>query len=252
MAVLTLGTFSLICLANIWPNLTRSTDALDIFQSGGDLPQQLAISAIPLILALVTTALALALLSSALPDPIQYRHGQIRASRQGRDRLSPLEDAASGYLLLILFALIQVPLLIIAFSTISQAGYFDGLESSPWKGLYLILSTLLVLAYFQGLKEAFGGGQLSLIALLHGLVPILIGILVVAIDNSRADLTLMLAALSPLSLQPLSAALLIPPESFNEQLATVHRSLGLGFVSLAAITTFLHVRLLRSRKRSNI
>jgi len=57
MAVTTFAIFSIMSLGNIWPNLTRAENALDIFQSGGDLGSDMAIVLLPLILTLVTTYL---------------------------------------------------------------------------------------------------------------------------------------------------------------------------------------------------
>jgi len=131
MAAATFLIFSIMSLANIWPNLTRSANALNIFQSGGDLPQTVAVFLLPLVLALVTTALALVLMVSALPDPMQYRHGRIRAGRTARGRLALWDDNAPGYALAAFFILIQVFLLLIALATLSDAGYFTGLASSP-------------------------------------------------------------------------------------------------------------------------
>ncbi|HSH09142.1 MAG TPA: hypothetical protein VK995_02055, partial [Oceanipulchritudo sp.] len=80
MAIITFAAFTIMSLGNIWPNLTRADNALEIFQAaGGQLGAEVAVVALPLILALVTTTLAFVLMTSALPDPMQYRPGRIRA-----------------------------------------------------------------------------------------------------------------------------------------------------------------------------
>ena len=253
MAAATFLIFSIMSLANIWPNLTRSENALSLFQSDGEVPQKVAVFFLPLILATVTTALSLILMVSALPDPIQYRHGRIRAGRTARGRLAAWDDCAPGYLLALFFILIQVLLLLVALATLSQAGYFTKLASSPLDGIVLILASSLVILYFQGLKETFGSGQLGLFALLHGIVPILLAILVFAITNSLQGPALFLAAASPVALIPLSATLLLPPEQFEENLLHLHRALGSGLLILGFLAAGLHGRLylLRKRERGN-
>ncbi|MFO7725244.1 MAG: hypothetical protein R6V45_06805 [Oceanipulchritudo sp.] len=250
MAASTFLIFSTICLANLWPNLTRSSNALNILQSGGDLPQKAAIFMLPLILSLVTTALALILMVSALPDPMQYRHGRIRASHARRGRLSLWDDCAPGYLLSAVFIFIQALLLLVALTTVFKAGYFTGLTSTPLDGAVLVLSGILVIIYFQGLKETFGSGQLGLVVLLHWMIPILLAIIVMSIDQGLGSPALLLAAVSPLTLIPLSATLLLPPEQLGEHLLPVHRALALGLLLLGLVAAGLHGRLLALRRRS--
>lgn len=248
MAFITFLLFCTLSLANIWPNLARSANALRIFQSDGDLNQTVAIVGLPLILALVTTALAFVLMASALPDPMQYRHGRIRIQRRGLDRFPPWEDAAPGYLLTGLLFLIQASLLGIAFFTLHRAGYFENIDSHPLQGVLLILCSGFVLFYFQGVKETFGTGQLGLFALLHWMLPILAGILIFSIDNSHGSTALLVSGTSPFVLLPLSASLLFPPEQFNEHLPYIHRALGLGILVLTGLTVWLQIRLRAHRR----
>lgn len=248
MALATFVVFAVMSLANIWPNLTRSENALNIFQSNGDLSQTIAIFALPLILGLVSTFLAFVLLSSALPDPMPYRQGRIRAVRRNRLRLAHWDDDASGYLLTGLLFLIQLAVLVTAFVTLHAAGYFDGINSDPLRGAFLLLSIGLALFYFQGLKETFGSSQLGLFALLHWMVPILLAVLIFAINNAYGSTALLVAAASPLTLIPLSATLLLPPEQFDDHLVHIHRSLGLGLLVMTSLTIALHVWLQRKRK----
>jgi hypothetical protein len=250
MALATFGVFATMSLANIWPNLTRSENALNIFQSEGDLPQVTAIAALPLILAMVTTILAFILMLSALPDPQQFRLGRIRAQRRNLDQLPRWDDEANGYTFTSLLFIVQVAFVGIALFTVYQAGYYEGIDSHPLKGLFLIATTGLALFYFQGLKENFGSGQLGLFAMLHWMLPILAAVLIIAIDNSFGSTALMVAALSPLTLIPLSATMLIPPEQFDEHLIFIHRSLGLGLLLLTVLTIGLHLQLRRKRKQS--
>jgi hypothetical protein len=248
MAVITYLGFLLMALGNIWPNLTRSTNALAIFQSDGDLPQQVALFFLPLILSLAATTLAFILMVSALPEPMAWRQGRIRAARRGHDRLGHWEDDASGALLTTLFALAQAGLIGIALATLHRAGYFESLESNPWRGLVLVLSAGLCLAYFQALKERYGTAQLGLIALIHWMVPLLAAVLVIAIDDRLGGTSLLIASLSPLTLLPLGAGLLLPPENFGEQIPQVHRALGLGLLVLVGITAFLQLALRKTRQ----
>jgi hypothetical protein len=248
MALATFAVFAVMSLANIWPNLTRSENALNIFQSNGDLSQTVAISALPLILGLVSTFLAFVLMTSALPDPMEFRQGRIRAGRHNRSALPPWEDDASGYLFTGLLFLIQAALLAIAFVTLRSAGYFDGINSSPFFGGFLLLTTGLALFYFQGLKENFGSGQLGLFVLLHWMLPILIAVLIFSINNAYGSTALLVAAASPLTLIPLSATMLLPPEQFDDHLVHIHRSLGFGLLVMTSLAIALHVWLYRKRK----
>lgn len=249
MAYGTFLTFCVLSLANIWPNLTRSENALNIFQSEGELTQTVAIVAIPLILAVVSTALAFVLMSSAVPDPMQYRQGRIRAERLGMRRLPRWDDATPGYLLSGLTFLTQASLLIIAFFTLTRAGYFEGINSHPFFGGFLILTTGLCLFYFQGLKETFGSGQLGLFALLHWMLPILAAILIFSINNDLGGTALLVAGASPLTMIPLGALMLMPPEQFDAHLIHIHRALGLGLILITVICIGLHWRL-RKRRRA--
>jgi len=249
MALVTFTTVSVISLGNIWPNLTRSDGALEIFQSSGDLNQALAIIALPLMLALVTTLLGFVLMISALPDPVHFRQGRIRAQRQVKTSLSPWDDEASGALLCALLILIQAGLQATSFLTLHKAGYFDGIDSTPLAGAALILVGALSLWYFRTLKESFGSGQLGLIALVHWLVPILAAILLFAIPNDALrQPAFMIAATSPLALIPFSTTLLPPPEAGTQEiLQMVQRALGFGILFLTATTVWLQVRLRKKR-----
>lgn len=246
-----LGTFLIFCiiaLGNVWPNLTRSENALNFFESGGELSKELAIFALPLILALTTTFLAFALMGSVVPDPMQYRHGRIRAQRLQLARLPRWDDATPGYWITALLGLIQAVVLGIAFLTLGRAGYFEGINSDPAFGLFLIIGSVLCLFYFQGLKESFGSGQLGLFILLHWMLPILAAVLVIAINNSYGDTALIVAAASPLTLIPLSGAMVIPPERFDDHLIYLHRALAFGLTFIFLISTVLHLRLRKIRK----
>lgn len=251
MALITFAAFCIMCLANIWPNLTRSENALRIFQSDGTLPQAAAVAGLPLILALVTTLLGFVLMISALPDPQQFRLGRIRAHRHNLDQLPRWDDEANGYTITTLIFAVQTLLIGTALFTVQRSGYFEGLNSNPLMGLFLIGTTGLCLFYFQGLKESFGGGQLGLFALLHWLLPVLAAILITAISNGFNPVALYVASLSPLLLIPMSVSQLVPQEEFNEQVATVQQSLGLGILLLTILTIALHAWLRIRRKRED-
>jgi len=248
MAVGTFLGFSILSLANIWPNLTRSENALNIFQSHGDLAKEVAVSVLPLILAITSTMLAFVLMTSALTDPMQYRHGQIKARRLNLIKLSPWDDASSGYLMTSLLCLIQVSLIGIATTTIYYAGYFEGMEAGPFRILILMTSCILFMFYFQGLKENFGGGPLALFALLHWLLPVLVAILIIAISRDLLGTTLLVAALSPLPMIPFSVVMLVPDEEVAQVLPEIQRALGFGFIVLTGLNIWLHGRLRAQRK----
>ena len=251
MAMATFAVFCVMCLANIWPNLTRSENALQIFQSDGNLPQMAAVSVLPLILAMVSTLLGMVLMVSALPDPQQFRLGRIRARRHNLSQLPRWDDEANGTMLASLLLAVQAALIGIALFTVYQSGYFEGLSTHPLMGLFLIGTCGLTLFYFQGLKESFGGGQLGLFALLHWLLPILVAILITAISNGFNPAALYAAALSPMVLIPMSVTQLVPPDEFSEEFLTVQRSLGLGILILTALTIALHAQLRLRRKRED-
>ena len=248
MAIAVFAVFAVLALGNIWPNLTAADNALPIFQVDSDDRKTIAVTALPLMLALTSSVLACLLLSSALPDPMQARHGRIRALRFGRQRLSAWEDAAGGYPLLGIFIAIQSLLLGACVFTLHRHGFFTGIEARPLNATALALVCALCLLYFQGLKEHFGGGQLGVFGLLHGTLPILAAILILATDNGSADIALNVAAISPLAAIPFTAALMAPAEAFGESLGTVHRSIGVGFLVLAAANGYLHYRRLRTKQ----
>jgi hypothetical protein len=216
------------------------------------LAQEIAIGVLPLILAGTSTILVFVLMMSALANPMEYRHGQIKAQRLNMDRLSPWDDAASGYLTTWLLCLIQAGIFIIATYTIYQAGYYDGVGTNPLRIAFLVLSCGLFVFYFQGLKENFGGGPLALFTLLHWLIPILVAILIFAVDHSLHGIAIPLAALSPLSMIPLSIIMLIPGNELEEAMASMHHGLGLGLIVLTALNIWLHARLRKIRKATVI
>jgi hypothetical protein len=241
--------FSVLSLGNIWPNLTRAEGALDIFQSGGDLGAELAVMALPLILALVTTYLGFALMTSALPDPMQYKHGRIRAERLGRDKLNMFEDAAGGYPFIAGIFAIQALFFIIVFLTLDSAGYMEEINTSPVHGMWLLLGTGLSLFYFQGLKENFGTAMLALFILVGWAVPILVGILIVAVSQGdQWPLAISVGALSPITLIPLSIVQVVPVDDFQEEAVHVQRALGIALLSLTIMNIWLHLRLRKVRK----
>lgn len=245
MALVTFLVFCVMSLGNIWPNLIRADNALDIFHSNGDLENSIAIAVLPLVLAFTATALACVLMTSCLADPQRFRQGQIRARRFGADRLSSWADAAAGYRITQIFALVLATVLVIAYHALYRAGYFEGMASNPFQAGFLILSSILFLFYFQGLKETFGGGQMGMFLLLHWMLPVLGAILVIAIDTGLREWAILLLALSPLALLPLSAIQLIPAEQLNDLGPALQRGLGLGYLLLFLLTGWLHLRLRR-------
>jgi hypothetical protein len=251
MAMATLIIFAIMSLANIWPNLTRSGNALDIFQSNGNLGAELAVTALPLILALTTTVLAFVLMTTALPDPMEYRHGRIRADRLGLSRLAAWEDAATGYLFTGLAFLVQVVLLSVTFLVLHRAGYYGEANASPFDGLWIILACGLSLFYFQGLKENFGVAQLAMSALLGWALPLLGAILIMAIgqDEQLIGTTLMVAALSPITIIPFSATQMIPADLMDSHAMDVQRAFGTAVIVLTGLNLWLHWRLRRIRSR---
>lgn len=251
MALSTFGVFTLLSLANIWPNLTRSDNALQILQSDGNIMAELAVSFLPLILALTTTFLAFALLTSAAPDPLQFRQGKIRAERLNLGQLSCRDDAATAYPLTLIFFGIQVVLMLVVFHTLNRAGYFESISSQPLAGAWLVVAMGLSLFYFQGLKESFGTGKLALFILLSWALPLLAAVLIIAVNQGYGKQALYVSALSPLTLIPLSAAMLVPEENFQGMLPTVQRALGLAILVVTSLNIWLHVRLRLVRARAS-
>jgi hypothetical protein len=234
-------------LANIWPNLTRADNALPIFQSNGQIAAEAAVTAIPLIMALTTTFLVFVLMTSALPDPMQFKHGKIRAQRLGLGHLSPWEDASSGYLFTSLAYGCQVILMGIIFYTLHRAGYYEGIEISPAKGAWILLASGLSLFYFQGLKENFGAGKLAMFALLSWALPILGAILIMAIGQSESliGITLIVTALSPIMIIPLSVAQMVPQELMDTHGPEFYRAFGTAVLLMTTMNAWLHWKIRR-------
>ena len=248
MAIGVFAVFAVLALGNIWPNLTAASNALPIFQSNSADGKLIAVTALPLMLTLTSCALACVLLSSALPDPMQARHGHIRALRFGRQRLGSWEDAAGGYPLMAVFLGIQGLLIGISLATLYQSGFFEGIEARPIYGGALFLASALCLLYFQGLKENFGAGQLGVFGLLHGSVPILAAILILASKSDAHGIALNIAALSPLTAIPFCAAFMVPQDTLADSLASVYRSIGIALLVLAVANGYLHYRRLRTKQ----
>ncbi|MEX0322070.1 MAG: hypothetical protein AB3N63_07920 [Puniceicoccaceae bacterium] len=247
MAAITFTAFSVMSLGNIWPNLVRSDRALDIFQSGGDLGSEVAVIVLPLILALATTMLAFVLLTSALPDPMQFRHGLIRAKRHLRNRLSPWEDASGGYYVTAVIFLVQATFLSFVYIALYKSQYFDGLDSNPMLAAWMFIATGLFLFYYQGLKENFGSGQVAMFVLIGWALPILVAVFILAVRQEPSSIMFMTAGLSPITIIPFSAAQL---ESSGEEVAVfVSRGLAVSVLTLLAMNAWLHVRLARQRKK---
>ena len=249
MAFITFTVFSVMSLGNLWPNLTRSENALDILKTSGDIGTEIALVALPLTLALTTTTLAFILMISALPDPLQYRLRQIRARRMEWEHLPRWADDANGYLLTSLLFLVQLILLTIVLITMDSSGYFDQSANKPVFGAFIILAVGLTLFYFQGLKENFGGGRIAFFILIGWAIPILAAILIIAIDQSRGETALLVAALSPVTLIPLSATQLVDPANYNDNAIIIQRALAVGLLFMTAMNAWLHWRLWRGRRQ---
>lgn len=248
MAAITFTAFAVMSLGNIWPNLVRSDRALDIFQSGGDLGAEIAIIILPTILAIATTLLAFTLLTSALPDPMQFRHGMIRAKRQLRNRLSPWEDASSGYFLTTLIYAVQAFFLACVYIALFKSGYLQGLDSNPYMAIWVFVATGLFLFYYQGLKENFGSGQLALFVLVGWAVPILVAIFIVAVNQEPSSLVFMISGLSPITVIPFSAAQLATGDEVEINFY-LSRGLAVSVLTLLVMNAWLHTRLARKRKQ---
>ncbi|MEX0330553.1 MAG: hypothetical protein AB3N64_03935 [Puniceicoccaceae bacterium] len=248
MALITFAAFSIMSLANIWPNLTRAENALNIFQSDGDLGAEIAVVVLPLIMALVTTYLAFVLMTSALPDPMQFRHGRIRAMRLGHDKLKPWEDAAGGYPFIAFILLIQVVFFGVVIYTLNQAGYYADIELNPLQGLWLLLGTALTLFYFQALKENFGTGLLAMFVLISWAVPILLAIVIFAVNQDQWPLALAVTGLSPIALIPFSVFQMAPVDEIQENFIYLQRALGVALLTMTGLNVWLHLRLRKLRK----
>ena len=248
MALITFAAFSIMSLANIWPNLTRTENALNIFQSNGDLGAEIAVVVLPLIMALVTTALAFVLMTSALPDPMQFRHGRIRAMRLGHDKLNLWEDAAGGYPFIFVILLVQVVFFGLVFFTLNRAGYYAETSLRPIQGFWLLLGTGLSLFYFQALKENFGTGLLAMFILVGWAVPLLVAILIFAVNQDAWPLALAVTGLSPIALIPFSVFQMAPVEEIQENFIHLQRALGVALLSMTGLNVWLHLRLRKIRK----
>ena len=250
MALITFAVFTVMSLGNIWPNLTRSEGALNIFQSNGDLGAELAVVVLPTVFALTTTFFLFCMMITALPDPMQFRLGRIRANRIGRERLSPWEDEAGGYPFVFVVYAIQVALLGIVFLTVQAAGYYSEIETQPVYGLWMMAACGLSLFYFQGIKENFGTGKVAMFILLGWALPILAAILILAVNQSQGDLALLVVALSPVTLIPLSATQLVPADLASEAPVNFQRAFALGILVLTGTNIFLHLRLRKLRRQT--
>ncbi len=249
LALVTFCVFVVMSLGNIWPNLTRSQSALAIFQSNGVMAAEAAVIALPLVMALTTTLLLYVLMTSALPDPMQYRHGRIKADRLGLTHLSRWDDASSGYLFTSIAFLVQSAMLVIVFFTLDQAGYYEEVQGTPSQGFWLLLAMGLSLFYFMGIKENFGSGKLALFVLLSWAVPILAAILIMAIGQSEdlIGVTLLTAALSPILIIPFSLIQMVPSELMESHGPEAQRAFGLSIFLLASLNAWLHWRLRKIR-----
>lgn len=249
MAITTFAVFCLISLANIWPNLVRSENAIAILQYDSAEINSAAIAAFPLILAFTSCLLAFILMIPAVPDPMSWRHGQVRAQRTGKSRLGPWEDDASGYQLVAAMVAIQAAFIIAIFALLHVGGYFAAATVSPSAGTFLILATAIWLLYFHGLKETLGGSQIGLVLLLHWVLPLLVAIIVFASGPAKfSNLAIFISSISPVTILPLSATELLPADMLKDYAAITQRSLGLAFISLTAVTIFLQLRLRKSRQ----
>lgn len=248
MALTITGAFAFMSLANLWPTLTRSEAALPILQSDAVEVAASAVLAIPAVLVLSSCVLMVILLFSALPDPLAYRRGILRAYRQDKEALDWHEDAASGLPLLGGLLVLLGLLLGTAVVTMVRAGYHDGLTTSPWLILFLFAASGLFLLYFQSLKEYFGRARVVIIILLHWVVPILVATLVIS-PNPVANwpIAVTISALSPLAMLLLAAVPVWSDENLTEQAAVIYRALGLSFLLMVIIIAYLQWQLARRR-----
>jgi hypothetical protein len=248
MAAITFSVVAFFSMANMWPNLTRSENALPIFQSGGDLAADVAVFALPMMLSIVCLFLGCALMLSACPDPMQYRMGQLRKRRLGLKLLPVTDDAATGAPLVLLFLSLLTVVQLTTLTTLSGTGYFAEAESNPVSGVWLFAASALFLYLFRLLKENFGGGQMGLFILLGWIVPILAAVLVIATNEANARFALIAAAISPLALVGMSATQLFSPDRLEEGTLYVQQALFVGFLVITLTASALQYRLFKLRK----
>lgn len=249
MAIAVIGAFAFMSLANLWSNLTRAENALHLFDSSGEIEAAIVVIAFPLILALSTIFLTYSLMLSALPSPMQFRHGRIRAMRLLKSRLSLWADPESGHLFTAAVFLVLSTLFFVMYFTMNRTGFFSETETSPWGVLWLIIAIGLSLFYFQGLKENFGVGPIALFVLIGWMLPILVAILVVAGNQNLLDLAMMISGLSPLTIIPYAVLQGIPAEVAGDDLPAFQEALGVAILTLVIMNAWLHARLRIKRKQ---
>jgi hypothetical protein len=248
LALVTLGSFGILALGNLWTMLRVESAPLPMLHPGSPEAMKAALAVIPLVLAGTLTLLAILLMISAVPGPIAQRMGQLRARRQERARLNWWEDHASGYRLTGLLIVVIAAFIGVAFHQLYNASAFHIAGTPVQAAAVLPITVALLLVYVQGIKEQLGGRPLSIFVLLHGFGPLLCAILVGVSNNDAAELALLVAGLSPIALLPLSATLLAEHAAAANELAAAHRALGAGMLTLFLANLWLHLRARRVRQ----
>lgn len=252
IALVTLGGFCLLTLGNTWTMLTGDRAMLPSLRLQGEQSALLMVSVLPMVLAGTSTVLALILMIGAVPGPVALRQGKIRAERLDLGKLRWVEDQSNGYPLVAGLIAMQTLLVGAGLYLLYRYGSFGIAGSSPWSGMAMLLASVLMLLYFQGLKELYGGRPLSIFILLHGIAPLLVAILIIAINQDYGELALLIAGVSPIAALPLAATLMPQVATSPDELEAARRAFILGVVLLVLVNSGIHFRLLRRKASAGI
>ncbi|MFW6354521.1 MAG: hypothetical protein ACOC3I_09070 [Verrucomicrobiota bacterium] len=209
-----LGGFQLLLFANLWPIFTTDLTAEVQSRFPLPIPPAAVATAITIVMTVLTGLLGLWLVFIAAPSWHAYARGLRRAQRRGLARVPWSWDESPPFALQAGIAAVVSGGLVLVLWLLERTGYFALIESDWTSRLPGALAVGLALFVFGTALAYWERGRTMIAALLLGVVPLLVAIVLLSIDERTFDEpSAFLAALSPLGTVILAIAYPAVPET---------------------------------------
>lgn len=194
-----LAFFQFLLLANLWPIFTTDLSGAVQSQFPLPIPVQAVSGAITLVVVLLSGALGLWLLLMVTPTWASYARGWRRARKLGKSSIPSAWDESPAFGVCAVIAGVSAASVVLVLWLLNRTGYF-AFTSGGW-GEQLPVAVALGggLFTFGCALARWEGGRTMVAVLLVGLLPILMAIVLAAVDESTfAHPAFLLTSLSPL------------------------------------------------------
>ena len=197
----------------------------------------------------VTLVLLFILGGIITPTPDNQLRGWRRARKQGDSRLPLLSDAATSFWAMIMMALAGAGGWYLFTSGLVNSRWY-GWQEVPLKTFGYFAAVMLTGGLgFQILLETKGGRTVSLMAIFVGVVPIMAGAVLGAMNDRFASAASWLVAISPVSMPVYASSSLLALSELPVKLArSVPRAFHFWLFVSVIVTLWLIVRLFATRR----